>query len=68
MTVDALEERLLHVEALDDGFDDPVSRRNRGQVLLEAAGSNECGAVRGEERIRLELSRARQSVAGGVRA
>ena len=41
MPVDALEERLLDVEAFDDGLDDPVGRRDRGQVLVEAAGANE---------------------------
>ena len=37
-------QRLLDVEALDDGFDDPVGRGDRGEVLVEAAGADERGA------------------------
>ncbi len=66
VAVDALEERLLDVEPFDDGFDDPVGGGDGRKVLVEAAGANERGTVGGEERIRLELARARQALARGV--
>ena len=41
----ALEQRLLDVEPLDDRFDDPVGCRERGQVVVEAAGGDQACAV-----------------------
>ncbi len=43
--LDALEQRLLDVELLDDRFDDPVGVDSCGEVVIEAAGGDERGRV-----------------------
>ena len=54
--LDSREQRLLDVEALDDGLDDPVARRQGREVLIEPAGADERVRCRGKERIGLQLS------------
>ena len=43
--VDALEQRALDVELLDDRFDDPVGVGERREVGVEAAGRDQRGGV-----------------------
>jgi hypothetical protein len=47
--LDARQQGLLDVEALDDRFDDPVGRRQRPEVLVEAARRDQALRLRGEE-------------------
>ena len=64
--VDALEQRPLHVGALQNGLHDPVDGRELLKVGVEAAGRDERGVVRGEKRIRLQRTRALQPLACDV--
>ncbi len=60
------QQRLFGIQALDDGFDDPVRFSDRRQVLVEAAGADQRGEIRGEEGIGLQLTGALQAVARGI--
>ncbi len=62
--VDFPVERLLDVEAFDDGFDDPIAVRDLGQVVFDVAGSHELRRSRGHERRRLGLQHLRDGVLG----
>jgi len=64
--VDFLEQRTLHVELLDDRFHDPVGVLDLREIAVEAAGGNQLPRIGGEERIRLQLARAIESLLGGV--
>ena len=64
--IDAFEERALHVDALDDGFDDPVGAGDPREVVVETADRDERRGVGGEERIRLQRAGALQPVARDV--
>ena len=65
--VNPREQRLLDVEPLDDGLDDPVGRRKRGQVGVEAAGGDQACGVGGEERVRSGRPGALQPLARELR-
>ncbi len=67
VTLDALEQRLLDIQTLDDRFDDPVAARHRGEVLVKAAGTNQRRGRTREQRIRLESLRSFEPLACGLR-
>jgi hypothetical protein len=64
--VDAGEERLFGVEALDDRLENPVGVADAGKVLVERPGADQRGDIRREERIGLHRARAAQTFGGGV--
>jgi hypothetical protein len=64
--VHALEERALGVELLDDALDDPIRFAESRQAVVERRGGDELPAVRQEEGVRLEPTRALQPLRGGV--
>jgi hypothetical protein len=65
MRLDAVEQRPLGLDLLDDGLDDPVARRERCHVRVEPAHGDEPRGVGREERVGLEALGAFQ--AGGGR-
>ena len=66
MLVDTREQRLLDIEALDHGFEDPVGIADRREVFVERAGPDQRDGIGREERVRLQRACALQPVSGGV--
>jgi hypothetical protein len=54
--VHAGQQRLLHVEALDHGLDDPVGAGQARKIRVKAAERDEAGHIRAEQRIGLQPS------------
>ena len=64
--VDAFEQRPLDVDLLDDRFEIQSTPASLREVGVEAAGRDQRGGVRGEERIGLQRAGALEPVARGV--
>ena len=65
MRLDAREQLALDLDPLDDRLEDPVGGRNLRQVVVEAAGRDEGGAVGREEGIGLQPPRALEALLRG---
>ena len=61
------EEPALYIQPFNDRFQNPVALTDTGQVGVEAPGRDQLPRVRGEEGIRLQLSRAFQALLGRLR-